>query len=207
MQLAVGGPKFQIFNSKRITRTLQKPYDPFETLFSYIHTSDKHHKVDKITKKKWLLCKIALSALRSSQNEPLEGQNLIFSTQTSPQTRPIHSTTCLKHFSQTTILLKSTGKSRKSEKRFFFCSKTALSALQSIQNEPLERQNLKSSSQKASNTPSNHSYNTFETLFSYIHTSGKHRKVDKITKKRVFCAKLHQVLCGAVKTRRWRAKT
>ena len=81
--------------------------------------------------------------------------------------------------------VKSTAKSTKSTKNVFFSLKSALSALQSTQNEPLEGQDLKSSSQKASNTPSNHSYNTFETLFSYIHTPGKHRKVDKITKKRV----------------------
>ena len=122
---AVGGSKFDFFYSNLATHTPHTLYNMFKTLFSYSHYCKKHWKVEKIGK------------------------------------------------------------------TVFFCSKTALSALQSTQNEPLEGQNLKSSSQKASNTPSNHSYNTFETLFSYIHTPGKHRKVDKITKKRVFCAKLH----------------
>ena len=113
---AVRGPNFEICNSNLTTHSLYRLYNLVETLFSHKHTREKHCKVDKITKNVVFSSKYALSALQSTQNEQLEGQNLKASTQTWPQVLRIDSTTWLKHFSHTNMPVKSTAKSTKSQK-------------------------------------------------------------------------------------------
>ena len=129
------------------------------------------------------LCKTAPSALRSFQNEALEGQNLTCLTQTSPHAPQIHSKTCLKHFSHQTCMWKAL-ESRKNRKKTCFLCKTALSALRSSQNEALEGQNLTFLTQTSPHAPQIHSKTC---LKHFSHQTCMWKALER----RVFCAKLH----------------